>query len=171
MKLREVKNTANNVPSYEDVCNHLANYGAPLLRDSSRPVKMSLEETTKWGIQFSQTDGLLESVMSYFLYLNFSKLNRARLFSYLNQENQFQLLGYFLELAFQYSKSKKIKFFLSSFYQPDLPPIYCGMQRPSKRALDVVKSKNNPAARKWNVTVFGSKTDYFDRFRKWEKIV
>lgn len=157
------------IPTYEDVCNHLAYYGAPLAFDKSMPVLMSLEESAKWGLQLSKRDGLLESVMPYFLLLNFNKMNRVKLFSYLDQKYLFQLLGYYTELANRYSENNNMKEFLSLLHQDGFPQLQLGTEKLTDRALNVLKSKSNFAAKKWNVLSYGSSDDYFERFRKWER--
>ena len=157
-------------PTYENVCHHLASYGAPLLHDKSKPVTMSLEETAKWGLQLSKRDGLLESVMPFFLVKNFSKINKAQFLSQLNEESQFQLLGYYLDLGAEYMQDKQLKKFTNSFYQKKFLSLQLGQKKPSQRALGVLKSKHNPLAKKWNVLSLGSLEDYFSRFRKWDKI-
>jgi len=158
-------------PTYDQVCDHLGFYGAPLAFNKSKLTSMSLEETTKWGIQFSQADGLLESVMPYFLFLNFLKMNRAQLLAHLDQEYQFQLLGYYLELACEYSENKKMKEFLNAFYRKDFPPFFFGFEKLSLRGLEVQNKKKNYPAEKWNVLSLNSAEDYFDRFRKWDRVV
>ncbi len=161
----------NKTPMYEDVCNNLAYYGAPLFFDKSKPFTMSLEETSKWGLKYSKNDGLLESVMPFFLLKNFKSFNRAKLFSLLDEEAQLQLFGYYLELAGEYAKNKKMKEFANSFYQRVFESLYLGSDKPTERTLDVLKSKKNTVAKKWNVLTFSSLNDYFMRFRKWDKVV
>lgn len=158
-------------PTYEDVCNHLAYYGAPLLLDKSKPVTMSLEETTKWGLKYSKNDGLLESVMPFFLMNQFDSLGRAKLLSFLDEESQLQLFGYYLEVAGEYSKNRKMKDFANSFFQKVFESLYLGNDKPTERALEVLKSKKNALAKKWNVFTFSSLEDYFMRFRKWDEVV
>lgn len=158
-------------PDYESVCNHLAYYKAPLLYDKSVPVTMSLEETTKWGLKFSKDDGLLDSVMPFFLLKNFKLFNRARLLAQMDAEYLYQLLGFYLELGAEYRKNKNINEFTNSFYEKNFLPLYMSKEKPSRRALEVLKSKNNLVGKKWNVFSFGSLEDYFTRFRKWEKFV
>lgn len=158
-------------PTYEDVCNHLAYYGAPLLLDKSKPVTMSLEETTKWGLKYSKNNGLLESVMPFFLMNQFDSLGRAKLLSFLDEESQLQLFGYYLEVAGEYSKNRKMKDFANSFFQKVFESLYLGNDHPSERALEVLKSKKNTLAKKWNVLTFSSLEDYFMRFRKWDEVV
>lgn len=158
-------------PDYEDVCNHLAYYGAPLLLNKSKSVTMSLEETTKWGLKYSKSDGLLESVMPFFLLNQFSELGKAKLLSFLDEESQLQLFGYYLDVAGEYSKNKKIKEFANAFFQKSFEPLYLGNDKPTKRTLEVLKSKKNTVAKKWNVLTLSSLEDYFMRFRKWDKVV
>lgn len=156
-------------PDYENVCNHLAYYKAPLLFDKQKPVTMDLEETTAWALKFSKGDGLLESVMPYFLLKNFKDLHRAKLLAQLDEEYLFQLLGFYLELAAKYSKNKKMKEFTNSFYQNNFTPLYMSKEKPSQRTLDVLMSKNNPVSRLWNVFSLGSVEGYFEQFRKWDQ--
>jgi transcriptional regulator with XRE-family HTH domain len=161
----------NKTPSQESVLDHMGAYGAPLAFDPTLQLTMNLEETTKWGLQYSATDGLLESLMPYFLLLNFKKLNRVKLLTLLDQETQFQLLCYFLELSNAYAENKKLKEFLNTFNDHDFPVFHFGDKKPSARALEVLGTKRNPAAKKWNVLSLNSVEDYFDRFRKWDKVV
>ncbi len=158
-------------PAYENVCNHLAYYGAPLFRDNSKPATMSLEETMKWGLKYSKNDGLLESVMPFFLMNHFNSLGRAKLLSFLDEESQLQLFGYYLEVAGEYSKNKKMKVFANSFYQKAFESLFLGNDKPTERTLAVLKTKKNNVAKKWNVLTFSSLNDYFMRFRKWDKVV
>jgi transcriptional regulator with XRE-family HTH domain len=159
------------VPVYENVCNHLAYYGAPLFLNKSTPVTMGLEETTKWGLKYSKEDGLLESVMPFFLMNHFRSLGRAKLLSFLNEESQLQLFGYYLDVAGQYSKNKKMMEFANSFFQNVFDSLYLGNGKPTDRALEVLKLKKNAVAKKWNVLTFSSLDEYFMRFRKWDKVV
>jgi len=156
------------VPSYEDVCNQLACLGAPLLADKSKPQTMSLEEATKWGLKFSKTHGLLESVMPFFLLKNFKSYKRAKLLAQMDEEKDLQLLGYYLDLAYEYSDDKKLKEFAALFYQEGFAPLYFGGEKPTARALEVMKAKKNRVADKWNVYTLGSMEDYFLRFKKWK---
>jgi hypothetical protein len=161
----------NKVPAHETVCNHLAFYKAPLVLNNSEPITMSLEETLKWGLQLSKVDGLLESIVPYFLYLNFKKINKIKLITYLDKEYLFQLLGYYLELVNIYASSKEATNFLTILYRKDFQKLFFGIEKPSDRELEVLKLKKNLVAKKWNVMSLGSSEDYFKRFRKWDKIV
>lgn len=159
------------IPAYEDVCNHLAHYGAPLFLEKLNPVTMSLEETTKWGVKYSKSDGLLESVMPFFLMKQLSSMSRAKLLSLLDQEYLLQLFGYYLDVAAEYSKNQKMNEFTHTFFQKTFEPLYLGTGKLTKRTLEVLKSKKNKIAKKWNVLTLSSLENYVERFRKWEKIV
>jgi len=158
-------------PAYEEVCNHLAYYGAPLFFDPTKPIRMSLEETIKWGLKYSRTDGLLESVMPHLLMRKFSSLGRAKLFSLLDEESLLQLLGYYLDLVGEYSKNRKLKEFAHSIFQNEFEPLYFGNDKPTKRTLLALRSKKNALAIKWKVFSFSSLDDYFVKFKKWDGLV
>ncbi len=159
------------LPNAETVSNHLAYYGAPLFFDKSKHVSMSLEEVTKWGLKFAKDDGLLDSLMPFFLLENFKSLNKARLLSFLDEEQTLQLLGYYLELASKFSNNKATYNFANSFFRKDFPELYLGKEKLTERTREVMNSKSNSVAKKWNVLTLGSMEDYFDRFRKWKKVV
>ncbi|MFZ4403340.1 MAG: helix-turn-helix domain-containing protein [Pseudobdellovibrionaceae bacterium] len=158
-------------PEKEQVAHHLAYYGAPLVFDKSLEINMNLEETIKWGIFYSMTDGLFESLLTYFLRKRFSSINKLNLYSFLDQKYQLQLLGYYLDLANQYSYNKKIEDFFNSFYQKNLQPLYLGSSKPTTRFLNIYNSKSNQTAKKWNIFTLDSPDDYFIKFRKWDKLV
>jgi transcriptional regulator with XRE-family HTH domain len=155
------------IPSLDNVYNHLAYYGAPILYDNNQQIAMSLEETIKWGLKYSKTEGLLESVMPFFILTHFSSINKIKLFSNLDDESLFQLLGFYLDLTSTYSKNKMIEDLSNSLFQKKFPVIFLGIEKPSERAINVFKAKSNPISQKWNVFTFNSLDDYFDRFKKW----
>ena len=160
-----------NKPELEDICNHLAFYGAPLAYDKGKEIQFSLEESIKWGLHYSLLDGMIDSLMPYIIVLNFNKINLAKLLSKLDQENQIQLFGYYLELAADYSKNKKMKNFANMIHSSELTELQMGNEKLTKRMQIVLKNKDNSFAKKWNILTLNSSSEYFDRFRKWDKVV
>ncbi len=158
-------------PSFEETCNHLAFYGAPLAYDKSNSNYMGFEETLKWGLHYSLSDGMLESVVPYLLHKYSKKLNLNKLLSKLDQQDQFQLFGYYLELAASYLKNKKMLNLANTFYSEDFITLYFGQGKPSKRVLKAVKERTNKSADKWNVFTLNSTQSYYERFRKWDQVV
>ena len=161
----------NKTPSFEETCNQLAFYGAPLAYNKNSSTPMSLEETLKWGLYYSLTDGMLESLMPYFLIKKFKKLSLNKLLSKLDQEELFQLFGYYLELATDYLKNKKMKDLANTFFTKDFMTVYMGKEKPSERTLKAVHLRKNKPADKWNIFTLSSSENYFERFRKWDQIV
>ena len=161
----------NKTPSYEETCNHLAFYDAPLVYNKNSALFMSFEESLKWGLHYSVTDGMLESVVPYLL-LKYSKtLNLNRLLSKLDRQEYFQLFGYYLELVANYRKNKKTQDLANTFFTKDFNTLYLGQKKPSERVLKAVKVRKNKSADKWNVFTLNSTENYYERFRKWAQIV
>ncbi len=161
----------NKTPAFEETCNHLAFYGAPLAYDKNAPHSMGFEETLKWGLHYSLTDGMLESLMPYLLLKYSKKINLNKLLSRLDQQDYFQLFGYYLELAAEFSKTKNLQILANTFYSENFNTLYLGHEKPSERVLKAVKERKNKSADKWNVFTLNSTENYFERFIKWDQIV
>ncbi len=161
----------NKTPSFEETCNHLAFYSAPLIYNKNSPHSMSFEETLKWGLHYSLTDGMLESLMPYLLLKHSKKINLNKLLSKLDQQDYFQLFGYYLDLAANYLKNKKMQDLATLFFSENFNTLYLGQEKPSERALKAVKERKNKSADKWNVFTLNSTENYFERFKKWDQIV
>lgn len=161
----------NKNPSFEETCNHLAFYGAPLAYNKSSSTFMSLEESLKWGLHYSLKDGMLESVVPYLLFKYSNTLNFNKLFSKLDRQEYFQLFGYYLELAAQFRNNEKAQNLANTFYAKDFTTLYLGQEKPSDRVLKAVKERINKSADRWNVFTLNTSENYFERFRKWDQSV
>jgi len=153
-----------------DVLGNLKRHGAPLLVESWN-VALSLEESIQLALQLSRSESRLSSVLPYLLVRSTYKLDHKKLISKISNSMEFQLLGYYLELALQFHYRKPLEQLSRSVRRRanKLTPLYLRERDEGKAADKFERFKNNSAI-KWKILTRDTQENLLERCHKWEKL-
>jgi hypothetical protein len=149
----------------ENLLSSLVQWGAPLAH--SKGGNLSLEWTLAEALKKARVDGLYESVVPYVLSINVDRLHPELLVGLAYQNEQVNVLGYFVEAANHFRPHAKLGYVLK---------LLEAGKRPNKEPLVLSTKLNfpelfqkNKLALKWNLWVRGDFADHLSRWEKWDR--
>ena len=154
----------------EDVLGSLSRLGAPLpgMEDFKR---MGLEETLARALEVSRRESRLSTVLPYVLIKRAYQIKAGELIDLLKQPQEFQLLGYYTELALKYRYRAPLETLLSQLWaaKNQFKPLALRERDQGRAAADFARFVN-PSAEKWKVLTRDREEDVVARLMKWEQL-
>ena len=153
----------------EDVLGSLSRLGAPL-PEVEGSKRMGLEETLARALEVSRRESRLSTVLPYVLIKRAYQIKVGELIGLLRQPEEFQLLGYYTELALKYRYRAPLETLLSQLWaaKNQFKPLALRERDQGRAAADFARFVN-PSAEKWKVLTRDSEEDIVARLMKWEK--
>lgn len=166
----DLENSFERHISTEEVYMNMRYYGAPINNKAEQ--SLSLEDTLASAIGLSQSDDFIASTIPYVIAKNYEALNLTKLFQECVKKDKVRLMGFYLNLAYEFIPNNEVKTFLEM-----VSKMYKFNKQQWESATLKVPSPSiqshymqNPVAVKWKVYSAGKLEDHIERWRKWMKL-
>jgi hypothetical protein len=167
LKYLNLENSFERKISTEKIYMNMRYYGAPINNKAEK--SLSLEDTLASAIRISQSDDFIASTIPYVIAINYSNLNLTKLFQECAKKDKVRLMGFYLNLAYEFVPNSETKTFLDLLTQ-----MYQFNKQPWESATLNMPSLSiqshymqNPIALKWKVYSAGKLEDHLKRWHKW----